>query len=170
MQLETERLILRLPSLLDAPRVRELAGQYEVAATTLNIPHPYPEGAAEEFLNSVAMAWETLSAFTFAIVLKVDQQLIGLISLRSEKAHQRAELGYWIGLPYWNQGYTTEAARSVRTFGFEHLELNRIHSSHFINNPASGRVMQKIGMRFAKAQDLVMYGLLRSDWKIEHIS
>ena len=176
MQLETERLILRRPAMCDAVRIQELAGQYEVAANTFNIPHPYPDGAAVRFLDSVTMAWENLSGFTFAIDLKTEQQLIGMVSLRPEKEQQRAELGYWIGLPYWSQGYTTEAARSVLAFGFEQLKLNRIYASHFPNNPASGRVMQKIGMtyegtlrqhvmRFGQPRDLVFYGLLRSEWK-----
>jgi RimJ/RimL family protein N-acetyltransferase len=175
MQFETERLILRRPSMLDAPRIQQLAGQYEVAATTLNIPHPYPDGAALEYLDSVTMGWETLSAFTFAVVQKNTQQFIGSISLRPQKEHKRAELGYWIGIPYWNQGYATEAAQRVIGFGFQHLGLNRIHANHFSNNPASGRVMQKIGMRyegtlrqhylrFGEARDILVYGILRTEW------
>jgi len=64
-----------------------------------------------------------------------------------EADHRRAELGYWIGVPYWGKGYATEAARSVVNYGFSTLELHRIFASHVPANPASGRVLTKIGMR-----------------------
>lgn len=176
MQLETQRLILRPPSMLDAPRIRELAGDYEVAKGTLNIPHPYPEGAAEAFIDGVRSAWEKLSDCSFAAIRKADQALVGMIGLHMQEEHKRAELGYWIGVAYWKQGYATEAARCVLDWGFQTLGLNRIHAHHFAGNPASGRVMQKIGMkyegvlrqhlfRFGEAHDVVCYAILRSEWE-----
>ena len=87
----------------------------------------------------------------------------------------RAELGYWIDRPYWNQGYCTEAGRAVLWYGFTELNLNRIHAYHLSRNPASGRVMQKLGMtregllrqhakKWGKYEDIVEYGLVRQDW------
>lgn len=87
-----------------------------------------------------------------------------------------AELGYWIGKPYWGRGYCTEAARAIVRYGFDDLHLHRIHSSHFASNPASGRVMQKIGMtregclrqhirKWGQWEDVVLYGILRSQWQ-----
>ena len=87
----------------------------------------------------------------------------------------RAELGYWIGKPYWGQGYCTEAARATLDFGFEQLGLNRIFAHHFARNPASGRVMQKIGMtregrlrqhvkKWDAFEDLELYGILKDHW------
>ena len=81
------------------------------------------------------------------------------------------ELGYWIGKPYWGRGYCTEAAREMVRYGFEILGLHRIHSNHFGSSPASGRVMQKIGMiregtrrehykKWGEYEDRVEYGLL----------
>ena len=111
----------------------------------------------------------------FAIVLKNDGTLIGSIGLELETAHQRAQLGYWIGLPFWNRGYCTEAAVEVVTYGFDQLNLNRIYAPHFKSNPASGKVLQKIGMlhegrqrqhylRFGHFEDVEMYGMLRSEY------
>ena len=90
--------------------------------------------------------------------------------------HQRAVVGYWIGCEYWNNGYCTEAAGEIVRFGFEELGLNRIVSSHLTRNPASGRVMQKIGMKYegcspqqvrhrGRFEDLERYGLLRADFQ-----
>ena len=98
--------------------------------------------------------------------------MIGAVGLRIEREDQRAELGYWIGRPYWNQGYCTEAARAVLDFGFEQLGLNRIYASHFTRNPASGRVMQKLGMthegrlrqhvrKWDAFEDVEVYAVLR---------
>ena len=85
-------------------------------------------------------------------------------------------MGYWIGLPYWNNGYCTEAARAVVDFAFTDLGLHRIFAHHLVRNPASGRVMQKIGMRFEgihrdaikkwdKYEDIAAYAILADEWR-----
>ena len=83
----------------------------------------------------------------FAITLRTNGTLIGGVGLRRERDHNRAELGFWLGVPYWGNGYATEAARAVLRYGFESLGLHRIQASHFSNNPASGAVLRKIGMQ-----------------------
>ena len=145
--LRTERLILRPFCLEDAATVQRLAGTREVAETTLTIPHPYLDGMAETWIATQPDAWERQERVTFAITSAADG-VVGAIGLRLTLQHRRAELGYWVGLPFWNHGYATEAARAILTFGFETLGLNRIHASHLVRNPASGRVMVKAGMRF----------------------
>jgi RimJ/RimL family protein N-acetyltransferase len=174
--LETERLILRPFTPADAPTVRELAGLPEVAATTLNIPHPYPAGLAEQWIGRHAEGAANGEIYTFAIARRADGQLLGGIGIGGGGAHKRAEIGYWLGVRYWNRGYTSEAARRVVAFGFEQLGLNRIQSTHFPRNPASGRVMQKAGMTYEGVQrgyllkgdtfeDVAMYAILRADWE-----
>jgi [ribosomal protein S5]-alanine N-acetyltransferase len=171
--LRTERLILRPFRREDAPVVQRLAGAREVADTTLTIPHPYLDGMAENWIATHEEAWKQQDRATFAITTE-EQGLIGAVGLHLRLAHQRAELGYWIGLPFWNRGYATEAAQAIVAFGFETLGLNRIHASHLTRNPASGRVMEKAGMRFegtmrqhvsrwGRLEDLNEYAILRSD-------
>lgn len=173
--LETGRLILRPFALTDAPAVKRLAGDREMASTTLNIPHPYEDGMAEKWISAHQQQFEKGELVNFAVTLRPDGSLIGAMGLRITPAHFHAELGYWIGKPYWNHGYATEAAKVVVRYGFEVAGLNRIHAHHFTRNPASGRVMQKIGMKhegrmrqFVKKwdafEDLEMYAILRSDW------
>ena len=72
--------------------------------------------------------------------------LLGAIGLRIEREHARADLGYWIGVPYWRRGYCTEAARAIVRYGFTEQGLRRIYAHCFTTNPASGRVLQKLGM------------------------
>jgi RimJ/RimL family protein N-acetyltransferase/uncharacterized protein (DUF952 family) len=173
--LETERLRLRPFTLADAPEVQRLAGERDIAATTLNIPHPYPDGAAEQWILSHQLQFVEGAIVNFAMTLKSDGRLVGAISLGLRPEYQRAELGYWAGKPYWGQGYTTEAARAVLAYGFEQLGLSRIYAVHFSTNPASGRVMQKIGMtyegelrehilKWGVFHSLSQYGILRQDW------
>ena len=171
--LQSERLVLRPFRVDDAVVVQRLVGVREVADTTLTIPHPYPEGMAETWIGTHADAWERRDRATLAIT-SAAEGVVGAISLHLALIHRRAELGYWVGRPFWNRGYATEAVRAILTFGFQSLDLNRIHASHLVRNPASGRVMQKAGMRFegtlrqhvvkdGRAEDLAEYALLRAD-------
>jgi RimJ/RimL family protein N-acetyltransferase len=111
-----------------------------------------------------------------AITLRGTGELAGAVGLVLEPAHARGELGYWIARPLWGTGIATEAARSLLGFGFRTLGLNRIHAVHFSTNPASGRVMQKLGMQFEgirrqhvrrwdRFHDLADYAVLREDWR-----
>jgi [ribosomal protein S5]-alanine N-acetyltransferase len=169
--LETERLRLRPFTLDDAPDVRVLAGAPEVAATTLHIPHPYPAGAAEEWIGTHTEAAARGDGFAWAIERAEDRALLGGISLAVAAAHYRAEMGYWLGVPFWNQGSTTEAARRVVECGFKEFGLHRIQATCLPRNPASARVMQKAGMSYEGLlrgyvrkgdvfEDLAMYAVL----------
>ncbi|RKX32096.1 MAG: GNAT family N-acetyltransferase [Verrucomicrobia bacterium] len=144
--LATERLNLRPFTLADAEFVRELAGAPAIYATTQNIPHPYEEGMAEKWIATHASNFYEGRGVQLAITLKEAGRLVGAIALTARPAHKRAELGYWIGLPYWGNGYCTEAAREVIRYGFETLGLHKINAHHLSENPASGRVMEKAGM------------------------
>ena len=115
--LETARLFLRRLELGDADRVEELASDYELAKTTLNVPHPYPEGSAADFILSMWAA-EEKGLVAFAVVEKESESLIGIINIKQTIAYKRGELGYWIGRPYWGKGYGTEAARAMVAYGF----------------------------------------------------
>jgi RimJ/RimL family protein N-acetyltransferase len=171
----TERLLLRPFALSDAPDVQRLAGDRAIAETTTAIPHPYEEGNAERWIGTHAEAFAQGTMVNFAITAQTDGSLVGAMGLMNiSREHLHAELGYWIGVPFWGRGYATEAARAVLRYAFESLELHRVHATHFGRNPASGRVMQKIGMtwegcsrqhirKWGVFEDLVRYGILRSE-------
>lgn len=172
---ETNRLMLRLFELSDAKMVQTLAGTEEVARTTLSIPHPYPDGAAEAWIERILQAAQKGEIFSFAMVKKEDELLIGCMSLRVSQTENEAELAYWVGHPFWGQGFATEAAQTVVEFGFEVLQLNRIYAAAMTKNPASYKVMSKVGMKFKDTlpkyilksgiyEDIVFYDLHKSDY------
>ncbi|TWU14493.1 putative ribosomal N-acetyltransferase YdaF [Symmachiella macrocystis] len=144
----TKRLTLRPYQQTDAPRMQQLAGERVIAATTLRIPHPYADGVAEEWIASALERTASGNAYHFAMVLTETDQFLGSVGLTVQREWERAELGYWIGVPYWGRGYTTEAAMEITRFGFEDLGLNRIYASVFANNPASARVLEKAGLTY----------------------
>ena len=144
--LETERLVLRAYSMADAPRVQEMCGDDAVASTALNLPHPYPDGAAEKWISAHADSFRQGTEVTLAITLKPSGKVVGSVALSINKNHRRGELGYMVAKEFWNRGYCTEAVRAVMSYGFGVLGLNRIQAMHFPRNPASGRVMEKLGM------------------------
>ena len=174
IEISTMRLLLRPFRLDDAERVQQLAADFDIANTTLRIPHPYPKGAAEEWIAGHKQLIEKSIEFPFAIILKKSSELIGAISLMPDIQFNNAELGYWIGKPFWKNGYATEAGKAMLNYGFEEFDFNRIHAHHFGSNPASGKVLQKIGMRPEgilrqhvkkgdRYEDAVMYGILKSE-------
>jgi RimJ/RimL family protein N-acetyltransferase len=173
--LKTERLALRPFSPDDAPLVQILAGDKDVASTTRLIPHPYPDGLAEQWIASLRPAYDRGQGVNFAITLK-EGALIGSIGLILELSDHHAEMGYWIGKPYWNCGYCTEAAAAVLQFAFDSLDLERVYAKYLSRNPASGRVMAKLGMtqegvlrhhrcKWGQFEDLVVCGILKSEWQ-----
>ena len=174
--LETERLLLRPFLLSDASDIQRLAGNWVIADTTLNVPHPYEDGMAEAWISTHQPRFEAGELAVFAITLKADSELVGAVGLRVERSFDRANLGYWIGEPFWGLGYCTEAATSIVEYGFTELKLQKLYAEHLERNPASGRVLQKIGMskegtarqhtkKWGKFEDLVLYGLLRNEWE-----
>jgi len=173
--LETDRLLLRPFVLSDASDVQRLAGNRAIADTTLNVPHPYEDGMAEAWISTHQPEFEAGEKAVFAITLKAEGELVGAVGLQVDQSFERANLGYWIGEQFWGLGYCTEAATSVVEYGFAELRLQRFHAEHLERNPASGRVLQKIGMlkegtarqhikKWGKFEDLVLYGLLRNEW------
>ena len=173
--LETDRLLLRPFEMEDAPRTRELVNNREVVAFTNKIPHPYEEGMAEEWIATHQENYGKGHQVVFAIVPKEIRELIGSISLTFDDVHSVAEIGYWIGVPYWGKGYATEAAVAVLRYGFEERDLNKIFARTIARNAASGRILEKIGMKlegclrqqvrkWGRFEDECRFGILREEY------
>ncbi len=145
-RIETKRLILTKIKATDIPKIIEYAGNVKIADMTLNIPHPYEEKDAIWWLNSSNQGFIDKTQCSFGVRIKSSDEFIGGIGLTINESYNLAEFGYWIAEPFWNKGYATEATEALLKFGFEDLNLNKIHASHLIENPASGKVMIKNGM------------------------
>lgn len=172
--LTSERLTLRPFTMDDAGRIHALLATPEIANTTLNVQYPYPEGAAEGWIGTHPQAAADGKGWTWAITRRSDGVLIGVIGIGVAMEHRRGALGYWLGVPYWSQGYMSEAARAVVAFGFETLDLHRIEAACLTRNPASARVMEKAGLVYESTardfiikhgvfEDIARYALLGRD-------
>ncbi|WP_296271314.1 GNAT family N-acetyltransferase [Pseudomonas sp. UBA6323] len=144
--IETERLQLRPPQLQDADQVQRLAGDFRIADVTSSIPHPYPPELAQRWIERCIQEWLSGAAANFIITESGSGQLVGSIALK-DIGRGEAEVGYWIGVPYWNRGYASEACNALVEFAFRQLHLRRLHASHLARNPQSGRVLFKAGFR-----------------------
>jgi ribosomal-protein-alanine N-acetyltransferase len=175
-ELRTARLLLRSFEREDIPTIVRLAGANEIAATTLNIPHPYAQDDAQSFLAQANDDFIAGRSASFAISISPRRELCGAVGLNIANTHKRAELGYWIGVPFWGKGYATEAANAAVAFGFETLRLHRIYAHHFAGNTASRRVLEKIGMlhegrfrqhirKWDQFIDIENYGLLAEKFR-----
>jgi ribosomal-protein-alanine N-acetyltransferase len=172
--LATGRLVLRPFVAGDADEVHAIVSHREVAANTAHIPHPYPEGMALEWIERNRARWATGESAVFAATLAGDGRIVAAVGLEIEPHHRRAELGYWVSPEFWNGGFATEGAREVVRYGFRALGLNRVQAHHYSRNPASGRVMQKIGMtwegklrkhifKWGVFEDIDIYGILSDE-------
>ncbi|HUZ14375.1 MAG TPA: GNAT family N-acetyltransferase [Caulobacteraceae bacterium] len=146
----TARLVLRPPVAEDAPRLAELANDFEVAGMTTTIPHPYTLADAEAFIGRARSA-EPAKEALFAIELS-GEGVIGTLGLDPDGtlAH---EVGYWIGRSYWGRGYVTEAL--IAGLGWARADWGRrcVTARHFIDNPASAAVLAKAGFLYTGRQE-----------------
>lgn len=170
--LTTERLTLRPFTLADAADLQRLAGDARIADTTMSIPHPYPEGAAEAWIATLADSFATRREMVFALVETRSGLLIGTAALLDiSEQHARAELGYWVGVDAWSKGFGTEAALRLIQLAHQELGITRIVARCLARNPASARVMEKVGLRRegffvqdvqknGRYEDVLFYGLV----------
>jgi RimJ/RimL family protein N-acetyltransferase len=139
--LKTARLTLRAPRLRDAKTIARFAADRRVAENTTRVPHPYTIDDAEEF---IAAANRGAADATFVIML--DNDVIGACGI--ELRESAAEIGYWLGAPYWGRGYATEAARAAIDYAFGDLGQAALQAGARVSNPASLRVLEKCGFQW----------------------
>jgi RimJ/RimL family protein N-acetyltransferase len=140
--LETKRLALRAPRLEDAKTVAMLANDRRIAENAARIPHPYNVSDAEGFISGVNKAGGEVA---FLITLR-DETIIGACGVVT--LEDAPEVGYWLGAPYWGQGYATEALHAVIDYAFTDLGHEALHAGARVTNPASRRVLEKCGFQW----------------------
>jgi len=139
--LKTDRLVLRAPRADDASVMVRLLADRRIAINTARIPHPYGIDDAEQFIASVN---RLDGEATFVITL--DGAPIGVCGV--EPREGGPEIGYWIGVSYWGQGYGTEAARALIDYAFGELQHETLQAGARVSNPASRRVLEKCGFQW----------------------
>jgi [ribosomal protein S5]-alanine N-acetyltransferase len=138
--LKTGRLLLRQPDAGDIGPIIAIAGDWEVARRLGRVPHPYREKDALFLLETVVP-----KEWVWAMICLETGELVGMVGLSPGPGHETAELGYYVARRSWGIGIATEAAMRVVDYGFDKLGLRRLTSGYFADNPASGRVLSKLG-------------------------
>jgi [ribosomal protein S5]-alanine N-acetyltransferase len=157
-----------------ADAIQELASHPKIAETT-NIPQPYPKNGAMSWILSSLPRRMAGVEHAFVIQRSETQQVVGVTSLMSV-GRCEAELGYWIGVPFWGNGYATQANRLILEFAFEEADLDLLYARPLVRNEASCRVLEKLGFEHVDTVDnifpkwdasdkLGIYELEASDWR-----
>jgi len=141
--LETERLTLRRPTLADVKAIARLANHRRIAENSRRLPHPYSQDHAVEFVRATAT---DNSASVFLI--ENNHSPIGMTGIDWREPNA-PELGYWLGVEHWGQGFGTEAARAVIDFFFEEFDADHLISGARVTNPASRNILEKCGFQWS---------------------
>ena len=171
--ISTDRLVLRMFQKSDANAVTKLCNNYNIFKNTLYLPYPY---SLEDALTWIERHLENFNAnksYEFAITDKETGELYGAIALTNNQKFNQGEIAYWIGEEFWKKGYATEASQAILQFAFDDKKYHKVFARYFSSNPASGRVLQKLGMekegilidhikKEEKYEDLVYYGIINS--------
>jgi len=141
--LETERLALRPPRLEDAGALATLANDRRIAENTLRIPHPYGLADAQSFITGANAS----DGETVFLITRRDATVLGACGV-AQRAGEQPEIGYWLAVAFWGNGYATEAARTVIDHAFDDLGCEALHAGARVSNPASRRVLEKCGFEW----------------------
>jgi RimJ/RimL family protein N-acetyltransferase len=141
--LETERLMLRRPTLADVKAIARLANDRRIAENTRRLPHPYSQDHAVEFIRATA-------ADNRGTVFLIENNFspVGMVGV-DWREPDAPELGYWLGIEHWGQGFGTEAARAVIDFTFEEFELEHLMAGARVANPSSRNILEKCGFQWS---------------------
>jgi [ribosomal protein S5]-alanine N-acetyltransferase len=163
--LYTPRLLLRKLQVDDVPALAQLANNKKISDHILNMPHPYGEPDAVFRISYVHQGFVNQLRYVFAIVCNESETEIfmGEVALHLDAKKKIAQLAYWIGEPYWNQGYATEAINALLSFGFGKLELDLVFADCHEENTASVRVLEKNGFTKAGQRGGVLQYLIKKD-------
>lgn len=179
MFVRTNRLFLRPGWAEDAPALVEAINDIAIARMLARVPHPYGLEDAKAFL-AASQAGDLPSLLVFRRTAGQPRLVGGAALTRNGTDDARtAQLGYWIARPYWGLGYATEAARGILAIGFDSLRLTDVTACRHLDNPASGRVLEKLGFvptgvnpSFSLARDGATpardYHLSRDAWQMPY--
>ena len=141
--LETERLMLRRPTLADVKAIARLADDRRIAENTRRLPHPYSQDHAIEFVRGTADDDRST-----AFLIESSHTPIGMVGV-DWREPEAPELGYWLGVEHWGQGFGTEAVRAVIDFTFEEFDVEQLMAGARVTNPSSRNILEKCGFQWS---------------------
>jgi len=170
-EINTKRLKLRKIQIEDIPSLVKYANNKKISDHVLNIPYPYQEPDAVFRISYVVQGFKNKARYVFAITLKESSEFIGEVSLHLDKDKPIAQLGYWLGEPFWNKGIGTEAVEAVVKFGFEKLKLHLIFATCHVENIASEQVLLNNGMRKDNMNgNVIQYSLTKQEYEAQNMA
>ena len=176
-EIASQRLLLRKMTMADAQDIFDYSSDPEVSRHVLWEAHRSIHDS-RAYLRYILRQYRNAEPSSWGIVLKQTNRLIGTIGyMWWNQENHSAEVGYSLARAQWNRGLMTEALFAVLRFGFDEMRLNRIEAQHEVDNPASGRVMEKCGMRqegilrgrlYNKGRyvDVALYAILAEEWRV----
>jgi len=141
--LETERLSLRRPTLADVKAIARLANDRRIAENTRRLPHPYSQDHAVEFVRFTASEPREI-----AFLIEHNFESVGMVGINMVEP-DAPELGYWLGVEHWGQGFGTEAARAAIDFFFDIFNSEHLLAGARVANPASRNILEKCGFQWS---------------------
>ncbi|WP_307786813.1 GNAT family N-acetyltransferase [Pseudogracilibacillus auburnensis] len=167
----TKRLVMRLFQSSDAEDVTKLCNNYNIYKNTMHLPYPYSLQDALSWIECHQENFMANKSYEFAITDKESGELFGAIALSNNQKFNNGEIAYWIGEEFWGNGYATEAAKAIIEFAFEEKGYHKVFARFFHSNQASGRILQKLGMKKEgvlvdhvkkenRYEDLIYYGII----------
>ena len=153
IKIETERLVLKKLVDTDKERLVSLIGDFRVSKTLSNVPYPYTLDDADEWLKIVDNEEFNLNIF-------LNDDLIGGIGLTPAE-DDFYELGYWLGIEYWGQGYATESVMELLNYAKSNTSCEKFKANVFKENVASAKVLEKNG--FKRVEDREVFSISRQE-------
>lgn len=171
--IESERLLLREITFADVDKVVEHCSDPDLSRY-MYIPYPYSVEDAINWINKHKEDFKNDKIYTYGIVLKDSNELVGVISLSNKKEDKNGEIGYWVGKKHWSKGYASEAMKAIIEFAFEVKKYHRVFARCMAENIASSKVMMKNGLTFEgrlkehvfrnnRFYDMLYFGLVNSN-------
>ena len=175
IELTTERLILRTPTLADTEAVTAFANDPGVSWGGYGIPHPCADEDSEAWIRKGGKKLDAEEGYAFLLVRKEDGAVMGDVQLNRDPTHNNGDIGYIIGTEYRGNNYAFEAAAELLRFAFEDIELHRVYATCWARNEPSAHILEKLGfvregvlrehaLKWGRYEDDVYYGLLRREW------
>ena len=176
-RIDTVRLLLRPPVAGDAAEIARLLSIWNVAHWLVRVPFPYRIEHARAWVDRSGQERSAGAGWPYVIFRRDNGALVGSIDLSVEADRKSAALGYWLGQPFWGQGFASEASRAMIRFAFENLKLRQVTANALPENTRSIRVLEKIGLQYVEMRpedtvergriDTAFFALDRADWSGE---
>lgn len=161
----SQRLVMRAPHEDDIDALAHLANNANIANMVARMPHPYTVADAADFVRRTRAG--AIGKCVYAITKADNGAFLGCCGIEPHEDGRTVELGYWLGEPYWNQGYVTEAAHALIDMVFRTRDVDQIDARCRVMNIPSRRVIQKCGFQFqatGMVQSLAVGGMVPVEW------